>query len=541
MKQKIRVAIADDHQVVLSGVQNMLNACEHIELCGQYRSGRALLDGLATEQPDVLLLDIQMPDKTGDELAKIISRTYPKIRMLALTVFDTPFYIRSMMQNGCQGYLLKNTDQHTLIEAIETLYNNGQYIEPALKEQLLQNMLRIKKQNARSVPILTKREKDILQLIVAEHTSQEIADKLYRRPGKSRAGIGFDRLMHGDSMRYKRLYISAIVLSLCVTKNCIAQTKEEVYRQNKVLMNKKDSTRTAEKREAVAKIEQKYHTVEKDKQLLQQQILLNRKKDELRRKDLFLIVGSGVLLLSVLFLIIVSHNYRHRSKLDKKELEKRKQQREIDNLKAMMLAEEKERLQLARSIQNGIAQKLTLLNEQILQMPGKYVWLAKNNAFKEVMQQMKATEHELKQTTQNLAPELIMYKGIYKAVAAFCNSLHQSTGLSISCSFDNEIPVIEAEIEISLYRIIQELIQNIIKHAAASKVSVLFSFKDGLLMIAINDNGTGFANTDRKRQDGIGLKNIDARVKALGGAIAVTDNTGGGVTTHLEMRVLQVT
>lgn len=179
MEHKIKVAIADDHQVVLSGIQNMLNSCPHIELRGQYQSGQSLLDGLVVEQPDVLLLDIQMPDKTGDELAKIISKKYPAIRILALTVFDTPFYIRSMMQNGCQGYLLKNTDQQTLIDAIETLYNNGQYIEPSLKEQLLQNMLRIKKQNVQSVPVLTKREKDILQLIVAEHTSQEIADRLF--------------------------------------------------------------------------------------------------------------------------------------------------------------------------------------------------------------------------------------------------------------------------------------------------------------------------------------------------------------------------
>lgn len=177
--EQIKLAIADDHQVVLSGIQNMLKPFSHIILCGQYGSGSALLAGLELQQPDILLLDIQMPDKSGDDLARTILKKYPRIKILVLTVFDTPFYIRSMMQSGCQGYLLKNTDQRTLIEAIETLHNDGQYIEPALKEQLLQNMLRLKKQHAQAVPILTRREKDILQLIVGELTSQEIADKLF--------------------------------------------------------------------------------------------------------------------------------------------------------------------------------------------------------------------------------------------------------------------------------------------------------------------------------------------------------------------------
>jgi len=125
------------------------------------------------------LLDIQMPGKGGEELAKIISQRYPAIHILALTGFDTPVYVRSMMQHGCKGYLLKNIDQKVLIEAIETVYRGEQYIEASLKEELLNNMLKLKSARPSTLPDLTPREKDVLQLIVEEYTSVEIAEKLF--------------------------------------------------------------------------------------------------------------------------------------------------------------------------------------------------------------------------------------------------------------------------------------------------------------------------------------------------------------------------
>ncbi len=175
----IRIAITDDHPMVISGIKNMLSQYEHIRVTGEYQNAAALMEGLKQNAPDILLLDIQMPGITGDEAAVSVTKHYPDIRIIALTGFDTPFYVRSMLQNGCKGYLLKNTDQHALITAIEAVSRNEQYIDPALKEELLNNMLRLKKQKSSSAPSLTRREKEVLKLIVDEFTSQEIADELF--------------------------------------------------------------------------------------------------------------------------------------------------------------------------------------------------------------------------------------------------------------------------------------------------------------------------------------------------------------------------
>jgi DNA-binding NarL/FixJ family response regulator len=121
----IKIAITDDHPMVISGISNMLSLYDHIQIIGKYGNGEALLAGLEKAQPDampdVLLLDIQLPDKTGNELMRIISRQYPNVRVLAITSMDTPYHIKDMLKNGCLGYVLKQVEHETLLHAIGSL------------------------------------------------------------------------------------------------------------------------------------------------------------------------------------------------------------------------------------------------------------------------------------------------------------------------------------------------------------------------------------------------------------------------------------
>jgi DNA-binding NarL/FixJ family response regulator len=183
MNNTIRVSIVDDHPMVISGLTNMLQPVKHIAVISHFLNGKDLMDGLEQNLPDVLLMDIIMPGMQGPELVRWVKSLYPGIKILAVTSLDTPGQIRNMMQCGCSGYLLKNTDQHILVEAIERIFTGDEYIEPALKEQLLQSMLRFKeKTESPKHPlkvVLTRREKEILQLIIQENSNQQIADKLF--------------------------------------------------------------------------------------------------------------------------------------------------------------------------------------------------------------------------------------------------------------------------------------------------------------------------------------------------------------------------
>jgi len=180
----IRIFVTDDHSLVIAGIQNLLDQVEHIRITGTYSSGKALLQGLEAGQPDILLLDILLPDINGKELALLIKKQYPDVKIIALTSLDAPLHVKAMMRNGCSGYLLKNTDRETLKTAIETVFQGGQFIEPGLEKQMLNSFLNFRNRQKKDPhnpqhTKLTKREKEILALIVKENSNQEIADKLY--------------------------------------------------------------------------------------------------------------------------------------------------------------------------------------------------------------------------------------------------------------------------------------------------------------------------------------------------------------------------
>lgn len=174
----IKVAIVDDHALIVQGLKYLLQQHADIIIADTYTSGHALLDGLLQHRPDVLLMDIQLPDKSGNELVRILNKQYPGIRIIALTSMDTIFHIKDMMQHGCLGYVTKQAGPDVLIEAIRKVFKGEEFLEEGIKERWIQSMIKTDKENAKTTP-LSRREKEILKLIAAEHTNQEIADKLF--------------------------------------------------------------------------------------------------------------------------------------------------------------------------------------------------------------------------------------------------------------------------------------------------------------------------------------------------------------------------
>ena len=170
----INVSIVDDQVIILNGLQKILADAKHITVTAVFNNGDQLLESLETNRPDVLLLDIQMPGKSGIELAGIISKKYPVIKMIALTNVDVLMQMKQMLQKGCLGYLLKDVSPEILIKAIETVYEGEQFLHEEFKIQLLKSLT-----GSDNKQLVTRREKEILKLIVEEHTNQDIAGKLF--------------------------------------------------------------------------------------------------------------------------------------------------------------------------------------------------------------------------------------------------------------------------------------------------------------------------------------------------------------------------
>jgi DNA-binding NarL/FixJ family response regulator len=174
---KIKVAMVDDQELILQGLSMMLESASFIEIVLKGHSGAGLCGRLREVGADVLLLDIRMPDANGIDICRELNREMPELGVIALTNFEEMHYVRQMLHSGAKGYLLKNTDQETLLKAIEEVYFGRLYLDSQIHRSVV-NELTFGPNRRRSAVQLTKREKEILKLIVEEHSNQQIADKL---------------------------------------------------------------------------------------------------------------------------------------------------------------------------------------------------------------------------------------------------------------------------------------------------------------------------------------------------------------------------
>jgi len=173
---KILTLIVDDHQVVLDGVQSMLEQDSEINVVAVAINAEKALETLSEKKVNVAIVDVNLPGMDGIELCKKIKKKYPETQVLALTTFNETSIISGMMKNGASGYLLKNTSSTELIEAVKTVNNGQQFLAKEVQEKLISSSLGQK--STSYIPKLTRREKEVLKLILEELTTKEIAKKL---------------------------------------------------------------------------------------------------------------------------------------------------------------------------------------------------------------------------------------------------------------------------------------------------------------------------------------------------------------------------
>lgn len=177
----IRVLLVDDHQIVLDGIQLMLDHADGIECVGTVLSAKEALSTLRNKSVDVVLLDIEMPEMNGIECCKLIHQRFSDIKVIALTMMIERSVIQSMLEAGAQGYLLKNTSQDELIRAIQLVHHGSTYYSGEVSQKILQENPGESSKN--SFPRISRREKEILKLIIDERTTNEIAAQLFISAG----------------------------------------------------------------------------------------------------------------------------------------------------------------------------------------------------------------------------------------------------------------------------------------------------------------------------------------------------------------------
>ncbi|MDD5435570.1 MAG: response regulator transcription factor [Nitrospira sp.] len=182
--EKLRVLITDDHIIVRDGIKAILEAQPDVAVVGEATNGTEALQKTDESNPDIILMDISMPQMNGLEATKLIKQKYPQIKILALTMHEGDEYFFELLHEGASGYFVKGGSASDLLGALRILQQGGVYISPVMTKKLLTDYLRYARsgQDNETYTGLTAREKEILKRVAEGVNNHDIAEELFLSP-----------------------------------------------------------------------------------------------------------------------------------------------------------------------------------------------------------------------------------------------------------------------------------------------------------------------------------------------------------------------
>lgn len=270
-------------------------------------------------------------------------------------------------------------------------------------------------------------------------------------------------------------------------------------------------------------------SAEKDRKLSQNQVRINHQQQRLKQQYQWIAAISAGGLMLALLLLLLYRNARNKRLRQEKQLQLMSKEQEVQQLKAIMKGEEQERARFARELHDGFVSQLSAIKMNFAAMAAQ----PSPAQFDENLSQLDETIRELRKTAHNLMPEILLNAGLSEATQLYCDRINQSHTLYIDFRNYGYLPKMEPTFELPLYRMIQEAIQNIIKHSEADQALVQFNYDKDILGITIEDNGKGFDAPPGKGA-GTGMYNFNARVESLGGQFHCSSVAGEGTTLYFE-------
>ncbi|HMQ44508.1 MAG TPA: response regulator transcription factor [Mariniflexile sp.] len=167
-----KIFIVDDHYMIIEGIRSLLQFQKGIEWMGHAMNASSCMAFLEQHEPDVILMDISLPDKNGIDLCKEVKTKYPETHIIGLSSFNQHSFIQKMLDNGASGYVLKNATLEELLNAIEKVVHGKIFLSPEAE-------LTLEKNENPIIPVITRREKEVLLLIANGMTNNDIALKLF--------------------------------------------------------------------------------------------------------------------------------------------------------------------------------------------------------------------------------------------------------------------------------------------------------------------------------------------------------------------------
>lgn len=177
--EPIRILIVDDHPVVRHGLRNLLRIHPDFEIVGEAEDGAQVFPLLAAHKTDVILLDIQMSNQSGIDVARRVLQSYPQVKIIVLTTYDDEIYLQESIEAGVHGYLLKSISHETLPDSIRAVMRGEKLLSPSLVSKVMSNYQKLAQEQAKRDAGLTVDDLKILTLIAEGANNKLIAEKLY--------------------------------------------------------------------------------------------------------------------------------------------------------------------------------------------------------------------------------------------------------------------------------------------------------------------------------------------------------------------------
>ncbi|GGB02585.1 tetratricopeptide repeat-containing sensor histidine kinase [Puia dinghuensis] len=286
----------------------------------------------------------------------------------------------------------------------------------------------------------------------------------------------------------------------------------------------KDTLRGNENARRIVEIEAKYQSAEKDKQLSAEKLRVIQRDQQIMAQRQQLLFILFVLLLVGIAWFLMYRNSRNKQ--------------QIALLKAKIEGEVTERQRLSRELHDGIASQLLSIRLGMETLERDAQKTGTTPSFSQIASQLEKATKELRNTAHNLMPELLVQKDWLAAIALLCQNTTDLTQVKTELQVLGEPSPLSKDIELSLYRIVQELVQNAVKHAKTTNLLVQVSDRDGLLALTVEDDGVGF-ETWQGFRPGSGLSNARKRVEELGGHMDIKSRPGNGATVYIEFKIRQ--
>lgn len=338
-----------------------------------------------------------------------------------------------------------------------------------------------------------------------------------------------DALTEAKKMRQKEL-IAAIHNALAYNYKGWGDLSKAFEYQN-LWIEVKDSIQNETIAKNLQHIETQYRVAEKDKELAQHELTIQQQQHKIAQKNKWIYIS---ILCSVAIIIIgltLYKFYKQQQKLRYKELNLLTKENEIGLLKGIMKGEEKERTRLARELHDGIGGMLTTANLSINRVITQQS-MKENHGLVQLRNMIKDIAHEVRKAAHNLMPDTLTHHRLEEALMQYCDNINGSGTLRLELQTLGDMNIMEKPTELLFYRIAQELIQNVIKHAEAQSAVLQLVARDRQISISIEDDGKGFdMNQDYK---GYGLQNLRYRVQALQGYISIQAAIGAGCNVYIE-------